>query len=271
MEIVFLGSGAGMGTPAFCCRCKACEEAKSDVSLGRTRSAMILNDEESILFDAPPELSGQLSRVGKDKIDNLFLTHSHYDHIGGLGDIELYVRLHRDGPLPAFMSRQTWEHVQVVNSAIADCLDVRVIEIGQAFKAGRVTVKALEATHSPGTLGFLMECGKSSIAYFPDTGPLSKRTKSELYKIDCLILDATFWGENCYPEDHLSFDQAIETGNELKVKTLYLTHLSMHYSSPVTSRELESRLKAYKGRIKLAYDGLSIPAFDKPMKRCLSA
>jgi phosphoribosyl 1,2-cyclic phosphate phosphodiesterase len=59
--------------------------------------------------------------------------------------------------------------------------------------------------------------------------------------IERLILDTTFWGENLYPNQHLSFEETIATAQELEAKELYLSHLSMHYTIPVTNREIEQK------------------------------
>ena len=258
MELIFLGTGAGAGVPAFYCRCKVCNEARNNPRLKRTRSAIMLDGKEKILLDAPVELAEQLLHTGIERIDYLFLTHWHYDHVGGLGDIELYAWLHRKKLLPAFMSQETWEQIQNIDNWLTYYLEVQIIEIGNVIKLGEVCITALEATHAPGTLGFLIEHDGELTAYFPDTGPLNAKTKRQLQGIDCLILDSTFFGSNWYPNEHLSFDQAIALGQELEVKRLYLTHLSMHYDTPVTNQELERAIEPYGQRVHLAYDGLRL-------------
>jgi phosphoribosyl 1,2-cyclic phosphate phosphodiesterase len=256
MDFVFLGTGAGCGVPAFYCGCKACQEALNNSHFRRTRCAIVLTGEENLLIDAPPELSTQLSREDVKKIDYFALTHSHYDHIGGLGDLEFYVRLHRNKALPAVMSHETWMQLQTIFGSVAECLDVKLIEPSQVATFGEVHITALEAAHSSGTLGFLIEHNGTCIAYMPDTGSLPAKTWERLHGIDYLILDATFWGRNWYPGQHLSFDEAIAIGRELEVQSLYLTHLSMHYDTPVTNQELEEALKPYQKQVHLAYDGL---------------
>ena len=258
MEIVFLGTSAGFSIPAFYCNCEACKEAVDNSYLRRTRSSILLSGIENVLIDASPDMSLQFLSAGIKEIEYLVLTHWHYDHIGGLGDIEYYIRLHRGKTLPAFMSEETWRQIQSINSSITDCLDVQTIEPGQGSMLGDIFITALEATHAIGTLGYLIENKGIYTAYIPDTGPLKEETKERLQGIDYLILDATFWGKNRYPHDHLSFEQAVETGSELKVKKLYLTHLSMHYDTTVTNKELEKKLKSYNKTVKLAYDGLRI-------------
>lgn len=258
MELVLLGTGAGSGVPAFYCGCRACREAVRDSFHKRTRCAVSILNREVILIDAPVELASQLSREGINKVGYLFLTHSHYDHVGGLGDLEFYVRLKRKSALPAFMSQETWEQLQTSYGYMIDCLSVNLIEPKDVFEVGKVHLTALEASHAPGTLGFIIEHDSRCIGYLPDTGPLPEKTRRRLRGIERLVLDSTYWGRNLYPEQHLSFSEAVAIGQELEVEQLYLTHMAMHYDKPVTNRELEQAIKPYGQQVHLAYDGLRL-------------
>jgi phosphoribosyl 1,2-cyclic phosphate phosphodiesterase len=224
----------------------------------RTRCAIALVGEENILIDAPSELATQLSRYGIENINYFALTHWHYDHFGGLGDLEFYIRLRRTQALPAVMTQETWTQLQMSFGFMADCLEVTLVEPGQVVEIGEVCLTALAVAHTPGTIGFLIKHGSKRLAYLPDTGPLPADTEEQLHAIECLVLDATFWGRNWYPGQHLSFSEAIAIGQELRVQQLYLTHLAMHYDKPVTSHELEDAIKPYGGQVRLAYDGLRL-------------
>jgi phosphoribosyl 1,2-cyclic phosphate phosphodiesterase len=130
--------------------------------------------------------------------------------------------------------------------------------VEQTVKTGEISLTALETAHAPGTIGLLIEKGGKRLAYLPDTGPLPESTRRRLRGIEYLFLDATYWGKNRLPGQHLSFEEAIKYGQELDVQQLYLTHLSMHFDTPMTSRELEKVIRPYNGRVRLAYDGLRL-------------
>ena len=117
---------------------------------------------------------------------------------------------------------------------------------------------ALEVTHSPGTFGLLARTKHGRVAYIPDTGPLPPATLKAIRGVETLILGAPFWGKNRLPEDHLSVEEALIVARDIRPKHFYLTHLSMHYDSPVTNHELESYLAPFGSFFRVARDGLSI-------------
>lgn len=260
-ELVFLGTGAGNGVPVFYCGCEVCREAELDPRCRRTRSALAVLGRETTLIDAPPELMSQLVREGIGRIDHLFLTHAHSDHTAGLADLAIYSKFHLKRPIPAVMSHETRRRVEAqCESGTGEWLEVTPLEPGETIERGGLRCTGVAAAHAPGTLGFLVESEGFRFAYVPDTGPLSREALSLLRGIDCLILDATFHEGNLYPDHHLTVEQAVTLGRELEVKRLYLTHLSMHYTRPVTTERLKRVVAGYGGAVEVARDGLRLRA-----------
>lgn len=258
-RLIFLGTGAGSGVPSFYCGCPACREALDNPLYCRTCCSLAIQGEATVLVDAPPDLRMQLIRENIHTINALFLTHRHYDHTGGLGELEFYSRLKAREALPAFMSSETAGWLNETHEFMRDCFKIEPFSLSSQAMVDGIVYTALEASHTPGTIGLLMETpsGKRA-AYLPDTGPLTAETAGKLHNVDILILDATFWGENRMPTAHLSVDSAVQTGLALNAGQVYLTHLSMHHDRPVTSRELENYIKQYGDHIHLAYDGGNI-------------
>ncbi|HME45588.1 MAG TPA: MBL fold metallo-hydrolase [Syntrophorhabdales bacterium] len=254
----FLGTGAAGGVPSFFCTCAACLEAASEPRLQRTRSSVLISGKKNILVDAPPDLRRQLLAAGTRQIDGFILTHTHYDHSGGLGDIEFHARIDGLSPIPSYMSRESAVWLEQTFGFMADCLAVHVIETGEEFIVDDMTYTALEVTHSPGSFGLLAKTKHGRVAYIPDTGPLPPATLEAIRGVETLILGASFWGRNRLPEDHLSVEEALIIARDIRPEHFYLTHLSMHYDSPVTNHELESYLAPFGESFRIARDGLSI-------------
>ncbi len=256
MELVFLGTGAACGVPTYYCGCKACKEALANPRCVRTRSSLAICGNETILIDASPDLWTQLNRERISHVEHLFLTHWHYDHFGGLGELEFFVRLVRKQPLPAYMTPETWNSLLPAFGYMADCFEPHLLQPADTVQIGSLRITPLGARHAPGTIGLLMENSRAErTAYLPDTGPLPGETALRLEGVDALILDATFWGTNWLPTEHHSVEEAIQTGMALDAGMFYLTHLALHYDQPTTSQELETMLSVHGGRVRLAYDG----------------
>ena len=258
MKLKFLGTGALTGVPACFCDCTGCEEARQNPLFHRTRCSLALLDGKAIyLLDASPDLRIQFLRENLGAPDALLLTHHHFDHSGGIGELESYVRLHRRQPLPAFLTTESRNWFESAFGYMSDCLTIRSVGPGVKFRLGTSMVTAVEAQHDAGTIGFLMETAGRRICYLPDTGSLPDSTCALLEGIETLILGATFWQENPLPQTHLSVQEAVDIGLDLRVGELYLTHLAMHYQ-PVTNMELTRYLGSRGSNLHLAYDGLSI-------------
>lgn len=257
-ETVFkiLGTSAGPGVPSFFCGCCACREAVSNPALarGRTGAAIIDADGSTLLIDASSDIRQQLAREGIRDIDQVFLTHWHYDHFGGVGELEYYVRLKRKEPLGFAVPPSAESQFAAAFPYMLDCLSCVPWEFGTTYRFGAIGITPLEANHSCETAGFLVESETRRLAYFPDTAGLPETTKKAVTGVDWLVCDATFHDENWFPDQHMSFDEAIELGKEVAARQTVLTHLAIHYSKPITDEELRRRLSSHP-QVSLAYDG----------------
>lgn len=231
--LTFLGTGAGCG--------------------------VLVRNERTLLLDTPPDLRHQLEREGVRAVDRVLWTHAHFDHLGGLGELEYMVRLVTGAPLPCAASPAVRAGILAEFHYLDDILDFQELAPFDEFAFDDVRYTALPVTHAPGTYGYLMEgpSGRRTF-YASDTGALPPETAERVRGADALIMDATFWGRNWSPGAHHSVQETIEEGLALGAGTIYLTHLAMHYDTPITLAELEARLEPYDGRVRCAADGLTI-------------
>ena len=122
-----MGTGASCGVPAFYCGCKACKEARVDSGAARDCSGLMIVGQQHTLIDAAPELRTQLIREGVSSIDRLLFTHEHFDHIGGLPQLEFYVRLKSKTPVPVYGGAQTIAAIKQQYAFMLDTLDIHTI------------------------------------------------------------------------------------------------------------------------------------------------
>ena len=263
----FMGTAAGCGVPSFFCECPACEEARENPALARGDCGVMVRGEEvdpeagntaTLVIDTPPDARHQLLREDVKWVDEVMLTHCHFDHIGGLGEYEYLVALMRAGvKLPLYGSPEALQGVMREFGYMDYTLDPRPVEPFESHAFDGVTYTALPVTHAPGTYGYLIETPATRLFYASDTGPLPEATAERIRGVDVLAMDATFWKKNWNPNDHHSVQECIEEGFALEAKKIYLTHLCMHYDEPITNAQLAEYLKRYDGRVEAAMDGLS--------------
>jgi phosphoribosyl 1,2-cyclic phosphate phosphodiesterase len=299
--LTFLGTGASCGVPSFYCGCKACEEAAQRPRAARDCSSLLIqgglpegglpgdglpgdnlpggesfvaassdgstaaaSNAPNVLIDTAPELRTQLLREGVANISAVLFTHEHFDHVGGLPQLEFYVRLRSHTPLPIYAGRETLAAIERRFDFMAEVLSPHLLEAFVPLKLHGVRYTPLPAAHGEGTFGYLIETPKTCLAYFPDTGPLPAATKARLAELgargmlETLIIDATFNGNNWMPASHHSIEEALHLALELGARQSYLTHLAMHYDTPITLAELEEQLKLCPGQISVASDGLKL-------------
>lgn len=257
-HFIFLGTGAGCGIPAFFCSCPACEEARQNPQAKRGCCGVLIEGSRRLLIDTPPDLRHQLLREKVDSIDKLLYTHAHYDHVSGLGELEYFIRLVLKKSLSVSASAEAHASIEAEFGYMNDILAFEELKSFSSFTYDGVNYTALPVTHAPGTFGYLIETPTTRLFYASDTGRLDEKVAEQVHGVDALIMDATFWGNNWSPHAHHSVSEAIEEGLKLEAKTIYLTHLAMHYDTPITLAGLETYLEQYEGRVKVAFDGLHL-------------
>lgn len=253
-----LGTGAGPGVPAFWCNCPGCREARQKPEWARTRSgALIDTGTNKILIDASPDIRTQLLRENISRLDCIFLTHWHYDHFGGLGDLEFYIRLNYGKPLTFYLPASAVEDFQAAFPNLIDIFNIIPWEFESTYAFEGLRLTPLVANHGIETAGIWLQTPERSLAYFPDTAGLPGASARAIAGVDWLVCDATFYGENWYPHSHMNVDQAVQLGKAVNAGQTVLTHLSMHYSEPCTAAGLQQELQD-QPQVILGYDGMTL-------------
>lgn len=255
----FLGTSSGCGVPAFFCHCPSCEAARKDPSLARTCTGAIVQGHSTILIDPNPDLRQQLVREGISDIDETFMTHAHFDHMGGFGELEYLIRLYRDEPLPFHASEYTTQECFKEFSYMDDCFIQDVIGEYETREVDGLTIQALPLNHCPGCFGYLFTTPHGTRTFYaPDTSDLMPEVIEILKGVDNLVMDSTFWPDE-KPKTHHTVKQTVDEGiNLLGAKHIYLTHLAPHICerNQNVMEEMTEWVKQFDGRVVIAYDGL---------------
>lgn len=199
MKLTYLGTAAAEGMPAVFCDCAYCQEARR---LGgkniRTRSQAMINDD--LLLDLPADTYMHFlnNNVRGDKINYLFITHSHMDHFY---PNELQMRMdgfshNRAVPtLKVFCGGKTYEKLSEMIEPHMHC-EVILIKPFETVTLDGYTVTALPARHAEGdgALFYLIQ-GEKTVLYAHDTGYFFEEVFDYLEKqdlvFDLLSMDCT--------------------------------------------------------------------------------
>ena len=183
MDATLLGSGDALGVPAPLCDCEYCQ--RSDER--RRPGLLVETDAATVLLDVGPDLRQQLHATDTTSVDACFLTHHHWDHVAGLGELDHATMPFDDHVLnpgefaaderPAdtettlHLTPTAALHFQYANAHLADRFDPALLAHGDPVSVGDLTVVPFPVDHARplfDTLGFAVRHNDATVVYAPD-------------------------------------------------------------------------------------------------------
>ncbi len=252
-----------------------------------------------LLFDAGRGVATQLARLGvaPDELDGIFVTHHHFDHIGGLGDLLMAAWNHgRDEPLAVYGPRGTGAVVAAIFEqvypadirfrvreaelnghvirSIADIVTAHDVESGYVKPAPGVRVVVGRVEHGESALdlgddewtavGYRIEADEKAVTITGDA--VAGRDLARLARdTDVLVASCYLAGDEMVSDETRFLSEHVLAGGpqvaqiaaDAACNHLVLTHLRQKAEPMLEALVAEIR-QIYSGQITVGNDLLSL-------------
>lgn len=255
MKITFLGTGTSTGIPQIGCRCATCTSADPRDNRMRASAIVTLDSGANLLIDCGPDFRSQILRAGAPPLEALLITHSHYDHVGGIDDLRPYCRDGRH--FPTFCTpdvardlheRNPWSFAKHLYPGVPT-FAIHEINPDTPFEIAGQEIIPLPVMHAKlPILGYRF----GPLAYITDCKTMPAATLEKLRGVHTLVLNAL----RILPhQSHLSLDEALDIIKAVNPRRALLTHMS-HDMGPAATVALPDG-------VQFTHDGLTVE-IDRP-------
>ncbi|MDQ3169449.1 MAG: MBL fold metallo-hydrolase [Acidobacteriota bacterium] len=251
MIVRVLGSGTSHGVPMIGCACAVCRS--DDPRDVRTRPSILIDlDGFHLLVDTSTDLRAQALREGIDRVDAVFYTHAHADHVFGFDELRRFNHLTRL-PLHAYGDAATLSAIKRTFAYAYDpdapkgggVPDVRLNPVSGPFTLGGQVIAPVPVMHGTTPVNGLRV---GAFAYVTDCNLIPEPSMALLRGLDVLVIDAL--RHKPHPT-HFTVAGALDVIAALQPTQAYLTHMAHDLPHAATCAALPAG-------VSLSYDGLVI-------------
>ena len=249
-RVIFLGTGDPLNW----------ERAQSSL-------AVPLAGDEVMLIDASSGtvLLGQLEAAGipLQNVRYLFVSHAHFDHVGGLAPLLVGMTPHQESSLTVHAMPGTLEALREllaltipgVESWLGERLAWRELALGEAVSVNGAEIIPFGVDHTLGCVGFRVILEGSSMVYAADTRPCPEVVENAR-GTELLIHEAygsAKGAEMAHALGHSSASEAGEVARAAGAKRLVLTHFRASHFADLEELADEAAA-AFGGPVDAAHD-----------------
>ncbi|MBS1802302.1 MAG: MBL fold metallo-hydrolase [Acidobacteria bacterium] len=256
-RLTFLGTGTSMGVPTLGCSCAVCTSV--DPHDRRLRPSILLQWQQEgrdrvVLIDTGPDFREQALRNKLTRVDAVFYTHDHADHIFGLDDLRpiSFTVSREGGRIPLYASpetegtlRRVYDYTFSPDATYPNRPRVQLEPLVDVTCAFGVEFRRIPILHGYQHIsGFRF--GRT--AYLTDVSEIPEESFALLRDLDHVVLSAL--RHKPHPS-HATVEQAVGWAQRIKAKHTWLTHIAHELGHEETNAGLPEN-------IRLAYDQLSL-------------
>ncbi|MFA6172060.1 MAG: MBL fold metallo-hydrolase [Kiritimatiellales bacterium] len=265
MKFTFLGTGTSHGIPMIGCHCTVCRSGNPK-NKRRRCSLYVQAGGKHLLFDTPPDLRDQVLTFGVERVDAVFITHPHADHIFGFDDIRRFSDMQKEhihvygSPATIASMRTKFDYVDKPSHSFGGVPRVIFTETDAPVEAGGTRVTPVPVMHGEDRIyGYLVEADGKRLAYIPDCSgipeerfhppsPEGSGVTGLLENLDVMILDGLRPGKHA---THFSIEESVEHLQRIGARRSFLTHLTHHSDHDALQASLPAG-------IEVPWDGLTV-------------
>ena len=224
MKITILGTGTSCGVPVIGCQCEVCQS--NDPRDKRLRCSIMVETESTrILVDAGPDFRQQILPQPFRRIDGILVTHSHYDHVGGMDDIRPYCQFGQIDVYADPIARKGM--LEMLPYCFAEnrypgepAIGLHEIHAGQPMRIGDIDILPVEVMHGKlPILGYRF----GNFAYITDMKSIADDQAALLQGVDTLLVNALRFDKPHH--SHQLVDDAIAFAHSIGARRTLLTHM----------------------------------------------
>ena len=264
-----MGTGTSMGVPSLGCECAVCTSTDPHDKRLRPSLAVRWNEPDSgpdagdakdaiervVVIDTGPDFRSQAMQANIKRVDAVFYTHSHADHILGLDDLRplSFVNFRKTGPIPLYATPETRAVLEKIfsytfspDSKYPNRAKVVLKDVADGADVYGVRFIPIPVFH-----GEMLITGYrfGNTAYMTDVSSIPDASFKLLEGIDTLVVSAL---RHQFHPSHATVDQAVRWSNRIGAQQTWFTHISHDLGHAQTNDYLPEG-------IALAYDGLTVP------------
>lgn len=265
--IVVLGIAQDAGYPQPYCGKACCEAVANGKERRRHVTCLGIVDKETqqvFMLEATPDFTEQehiLRGYLDDKtqpISGILVTHAHIGHYTGLMYLGREAIGAKETPVFAMPKMKTFLENNAPWSQLVSLKNIKINALtadSTVFLTKNIQIKPIIVPHRDEfseTVGFVIECKNKRILFIPDIDKWSKWQRdivAEVSKVDCALLDATFYQNGEIPRDmsevpHPFISETMDLFKNSKDKSK-IKFIHFNHTNPVLrqTKEREAVLK----------------------------